>query len=58
MLRARAARRGGGGAWSALARSPRGTLRGFGRLVAALLLRSLERAESLERARDARGLGE
>ena len=57
MLRARAARRMSGGAWSALVRSPRETLRGFGRLVAALLLRSLERAESLERAREARGLG-
>ena len=55
MLRARAARRTGGGAWSALALAPRETLRGFGRLVAALLLRSLERAEALERARVARG---
>jgi energy-coupling factor transporter transmembrane protein EcfT len=58
MLRARSARRAGGGPFRALLRSPRETLRGFGRLVAALLLRSLERAESLERARAARGLGE
>jgi energy-coupling factor transporter transmembrane protein EcfT len=35
--------------------APRETLRGFGRLTGALLLRSVERAESLERARRARG---
>jgi energy-coupling factor transporter transmembrane protein EcfT len=58
MLRAREARRPGYGAWSSLARSPSRTVRGFGRLVAALLLRSLERAECLDRARRARGAGE
>jgi energy-coupling factor transporter transmembrane protein EcfT len=58
MLRAREARRPGYGAWSLLAASPRRTARGFGRLVAALLLRSLERAEALDRARRARGVGE
>jgi energy-coupling factor transporter transmembrane protein EcfT len=55
MLRAREARRPGFGAWSDLAFAPAETLRGFGRLVAALLLRSLERAEALEQARRARG---
>lgn len=55
MLRAREARRPSRGAWSRLAASPRRTTRGFGRLVAALLLRSLERAEAVERARRARG---
>jgi cobalt/nickel transport system permease protein len=58
MLRAREARRPGFGAWSRLLTSPRRTARGFGRLVAALLLRSLERGEALERARRARGMGE
>jgi energy-coupling factor transporter transmembrane protein EcfT len=57
MLRAREARRPGFGAWSSLAAAPVRTVRGFGRLVAALLLRSLERAESLDRARRARGAG-
>jgi energy-coupling factor transporter transmembrane protein EcfT len=55
MLRAREARRPGHGAWASLASSPVRTVRAFGRLVAALLLRSLERAEALERARRARG---
>jgi energy-coupling factor transporter transmembrane protein EcfT len=55
MLRAREARRPGFGAWSDLAAAPAETVRGFGRLVAALLLRSLERAEALEQARRARG---
>lgn len=55
MLVAREARRPGRGAWASVAREPVGTVRGFGRLVAALLLRSLERAESLDRARRARG---
>jgi len=55
MLRAREARRPGYGAWASLASSPVRTVRAFGRLVAALLLRSLERAEALERARRARG---
>src|SRR5206468_653191 len=58
MLRAREARRPGRGAWPRLLASPRGTLRGFGRLVAALLLRALERGEALERARRARGMPE
>lgn len=57
MLRAREARRPARGAWARLAVAPRRTLRGFGRLVAALLLRSLERGEALERARRARGVG-
>lgn len=55
MLRAREARRPSHGAWPRLVASPRATLRGFGRLVAALMLRSLERGEALERARRARG---
>ncbi len=55
MLRARAARRTSHGPWSALVVAPNETLRGFGRLVGTLLLRSIERAESLERARRARG---
>jgi len=55
MLRAREARRTTFGAWSDMAVAPLDTTRGFGRLVAALLLRSLERAEALERARRARG---
>lgn len=54
MLRAREARRPAFGAWSSLAREPVATLTGFGRFAAALLLRSLERAEMLERARRAR----
>jgi energy-coupling factor transporter transmembrane protein EcfT len=56
MLQAREARRTTFGAWSDLLTEPADTVRGFGRLVAALLLRSLERAEALERARRARGL--
>ena len=56
MLRAREARRPGYGAWASIVSSPVRTVRGFGRLVAALLLRSLERAEALDRARRARGL--
>jgi energy-coupling factor transporter transmembrane protein EcfT len=55
MLRAREARRPALGAWSAVAIAPVETVRGFGRLVAALLLRSLERAEAVEQARRARG---
>lgn len=55
MLRAREARRPGAGAWSAVLLTPGHTVRGFGRLVASLLLRSLERAEALEQARRARG---
>jgi energy-coupling factor transporter transmembrane protein EcfT len=55
MLRAREARRPGFGALGGLAASPADTVRGFGRLVASLLLRSLERAEALEQARRARG---
>ena len=56
MLQAREARRTRFGAWSDMATEPAETIRGFGRLVAALLLRSFERAEALERARRARGL--
>lgn len=55
MLRAREARRPGFGAWSDLAAAPVETVRGFGRLVASLLLRALERAEAVELARRARG---
>lgn len=55
MLRARAARRPGGTPWSAILVAPVDTVRGFGRLVGSLLLRSIERAEALERARRARG---
>jgi energy-coupling factor transporter transmembrane protein EcfT len=55
MLRAREARRPAFGAWSDLAAAPADTVKGFGRLVAALLLRSLERAEAIEQARRARG---
>ena len=55
MLRAREARRPGFGALGDLAWSPIDTARGFGRLVASLLLRSLERAEAVEQARRARG---
>jgi energy-coupling factor transporter transmembrane protein EcfT len=55
MLRAREARRPGVGAWGLFVTAPVETLRGFGRLVAALLLRSLERAEAVEQARRARG---
>jgi energy-coupling factor transporter transmembrane protein EcfT len=55
MLRAREARRPGYGAWSSVVAAPVETARGFGRLVAALLLRSLERAEAIEQARRARG---
>ena len=58
MLRAREARRPDHGPWPRLLGSPFQSLRGFGRLVAALLLRSLERGEALERARRARGAGE
>ncbi len=55
MLRAREARRPAFGAFRALAREPGATVTGFGRFAGALLLRSLERAEALERARRARG---
>jgi energy-coupling factor transporter transmembrane protein EcfT len=55
MLRAREARRPGFGALSDVVASPVETTRGFGRLVASLLLRSLERAEAVEQARRARG---
>ena len=57
MLRARTARGTGHAPWSDLVSAPVETSRGFGRTTAALLLRSLERAESLERARRARGAG-
>jgi len=58
MLRARAARGTGHAPWSDVIVAPGGTVRGFGRITAALFLRSLERAESLERARRARGAEE
>lgn len=58
MMRSRAARRATPAPWSALALTPIATLRGFGRLVGAVFLRSVERAEALERSRDARGGGD
>jgi len=58
MQRARAARRARATPWSALVKTPRKTLRAFGGLSGAVLLRAIERAESLERARIARGGGE
>ena len=57
MLRSRTARGTGHAPWSDLLSAPGETLHGFGRITAALLLRCLERAESLERARCARGAG-
>ena len=57
MLRAREARRPSPGPWSSVLLTPVTTIRGFGRLVASLLLRSLERAEAMELARTARGGG-
>jgi energy-coupling factor transporter transmembrane protein EcfT len=57
MLRATSARGTGAAPWSFLSASPGATSRGVGRIIAALLLRSLERAEALERARRARGAG-
>lgn len=55
MLRAREARRTTHGPWGSVLTDPAATLRGFGRFAAALLLRTLERAEAVERARLARG---
>ncbi len=55
MLRAREARRTTHGPWGSLLAEPVSTVRGFGRFAAALLLRTLERAEAVERARLARG---
>jgi energy-coupling factor transporter transmembrane protein EcfT len=55
MLRAREARRTTHGPWGSLLAEPASTVRGFGRFAAALLLRTLERAEAVERARLARG---
>lgn len=57
MLRATTARGTGHAPWSGLASAPSETVRGFSRMASALLLRSLERAEALERARRARGAG-
>jgi energy-coupling factor transporter transmembrane protein EcfT len=57
MLRARTARGTGRAPWSSVLATPVETSRGFGRITAALLLRSLERAEALERARRVRGIG-
>ena len=51
----REARRTTHGPWGSLLTDPAATLRGFGRFAAALLLRTLERAEAVERARLARG---
>lgn len=58
MLRAREARRPHIGAWPLLLARPVETTVSFGRFAAALLLRTLERAEALERAREARGGGD
>jgi energy-coupling factor transporter transmembrane protein EcfT len=55
MQRARSARRARATPWASLASAPFETLRAFGGLAGALLLRVMERAESLERARRARG---
>ena len=55
MLRAREARRSSHGPWGSLLREPVATLTGFGRFSGALLLRTIERAEAVERARRARG---
>ncbi len=55
MVRARRARHPSGRPFAPLARSPGETVRGYGRLVAALLLRALGRAERRELARRARG---
>jgi energy-coupling factor transporter transmembrane protein EcfT len=55
MLRAREARRTTHGPWGSLLTEPASTVRGFGRFAGALLLRTLERAEAVERARIARG---
>jgi energy-coupling factor transporter transmembrane protein EcfT len=55
MLRAREARRTSYGPWGSLLTEPASTVRGFGRFAGALLLRTLERAEAIERARLARG---
>jgi len=55
MQRARSARRASATPWASLASAPVETVRAFGGLAGALLLRSMERAESLERARRARG---
>jgi len=55
MLRAREARRTVHGPWASVVREPTSTVRAFGRFAGALLLRTLERAEALERARLARG---
>jgi energy-coupling factor transporter transmembrane protein EcfT len=55
MLRAREARRTTHGPWGSLLTEPSSTVRGFGRFAGALLLRTLERAEAVERARLARG---
>ena len=55
MLRAREARRTTHGPWGSVLADPVATVRGFGRFAAALLVRTLERAEAVERARLARG---
>jgi energy-coupling factor transporter transmembrane protein EcfT len=55
MLLAREARRTTHGPWGSLLTEPGATARGFGRFAGSLLLRTLERAEAVERARLARG---
>jgi energy-coupling factor transporter transmembrane protein EcfT len=55
MLRAREARRARLGPWGSLVREPAATVTGFGRFAGALLVRTMERAEAVERARRARG---
>lgn len=55
MLRARRARHPAGRSFAGIVGAPVDTVRGYGRLVAALLLRALARAERRELARRARG---
>jgi len=55
MLRARRARHPAGRPFGGIVGEPVDTVRGYGRLVAALLLRALARAERRELARRARG---
>src|SRR5262245_5871760 len=57
LLRATTARGTGRRPWRGVVSAPAGTVRGFSRIASAVLLRSLERAEALERARLARGAG-
>ena len=57
MQRSRSARRARSAPLAALVTSPVQSVTGFGRIAGALFLRSVERAEALERARRARGGG-